>query len=125
MDFIGVLLLLALLYGLPEILRKKRKKSYEYPSVPESQSPPVPDQIMMQGSNDKKDVLLSEKKPQSLDGKESGFSSQTTTEPSVAAIASSSEGSSITSEQLRAAIVWSEILGKPKQIRPYGQKNFR
>ena len=35
MDFAYILLLMALLYLLPELLRRKKPKQYEYPDIPE------------------------------------------------------------------------------------------
>ncbi len=114
MDFIWILLLMALLYGVPELLRKKQGKTYEYPQIPDPQAPSSepPDKSISDY-----EVTVSRPTAHLL----SELSEQEPFAPmSVAAPAISlDEKPTFDSRQVVTGIVWAEILDKPKIVRPY------
>lgn len=110
MDIIWVFLLMALLYGLPELLRKKQRKTYDYPKIPKPSQ--FPETSISIGRNE--EIIAVEKfvEPKSKQAKDSltASSCQNVFD----------ENSAVTSAQVATGIVWAEILAKPKIARPFG-----
>ncbi len=121
MDFIWILLLMALLYGLPELLRKKQRKTYEYPQVPEQA--PVPPAAPPQQPTSGYEITVSRPHGQLL----SDLSEQEPFAPMAVAAPSTGldEQPFFSTRQVTAGIVWAEILAKPKTVRPYLPKRIR
>ena len=119
MDFLGVLVLLVVLYGLPELLRKRRKKNYEYPTFPEpaptespSESEPAP--------------LSTDLQPTIRPHIAAPLTPHVTThiQPQIAETVSAPSAVSgivtptIDTRQVMDGIIWAEILAKPKRVTP-------
>lgn len=126
MDIIWVFLLMALLYGLPELLRKKQRKTYDYPKIPKKTPLPEPfsldDSARVVTAYEAREtmqptIIISEKK---VDSKLVNHSQVEM--PSTKAL---DENSAITSSEVATGIVWAEILAKPKLVRPYGSFKTR
>ncbi|MBU2701500.1 hypothetical protein Ga0466249_002616 [Sporomusaceae bacterium BoRhaA] len=126
MDIIWVFLLMALLYGLPELLRKKQRKTYDYPKVPKKT--PLPEPLPMDDSARvvtayearetlQPTIMIAEKKvePKSTNRSQVEMLSTKVVD----------ENSAITSSEVATGIVWAEILAKPKLVRPYGSFKAR
>lgn len=117
MDIIWVLLAMAVLYGLPELLRKKRQTVNNYPQIPEKTvesgefTPKYHSRSANRPTNELKTVP--EKMP---DFKEQSQYVQMT---AAAASIGLEEQPLFSSEQVISGIIWAEILAKPKTIRPY------
>ena len=109
MDIIWIFLAIAFLYGLPELLRKKNKKVNEYPKFPQQpvpvSEPTVPDRRMKQFS-----VETSH---------DADAPSEYVQMSAAAPTVGFSEKPRFDSNQVITGIVWTEILAKPKQVKPY------
>jgi hypothetical protein len=109
MDIIWVFLLMALLYGLPELLRKKQRKTYDYPKVPKPSQ--LPETSIPIGRNEEVIAVEEFVGPKSKQAKDSS---------TVSSAQTFDESSVVTSAQVASGIVWAEILAKPKIVRPFG-----
>lgn len=109
MDILIPLLLLAVLYLVPELLRRKKNTEYKYPEIPNQQEQSKNMTHAIPALSEKAKVTSLEAKPQ-----DSSINLKPTTisQPSVAA------ESRIDNTALVNGILWSEILQPPRAYRP-------
>jgi hypothetical protein len=122
MDIIYILILMAVFYILPEILKKRQPKQYEYPQIPDRVLPPE-----LKPSRDVKPPPGSKVKPVSIASKaeEPPVLAQATSEPEAlkVAVPLMSEGSAwqdkLDQTVVLNGVIFAEILQPPRAHRPF------
>jgi hypothetical protein len=118
MDIIWILLAMALLYGLPELLRKKPRQANEYPQFPDKpvladESPP---NERRSREGERLENKLNQMANQSLESNEqSQYVQMTAAAPTIGL----DERPFFSSQQVITGVVWAQILAKPKTVKPF------
>jgi hypothetical protein len=121
MDIIWIFLAMALLYGLPELLRKRPRKANEYPQFPDkpiSSGEPLPN-ARHSRSADRLENQLNQTQSISEPSFDSSDQSQYVQMTAAAPTVGLDEQPLFSSKQVITGIVWAEILAKPKTVKPF------
>lgn len=125
MDIVIVLIVMAILYIIPELLRGKKPKEYKYPDIPEAPEipkvPEVPPAKLEKASHSYPKAAITTDKPViPLNYTVTEKKGDTLTVPSpVCAVTESSVPSiSFNQADLRNGIIWAELLLPPRAHRP-------
>ncbi len=127
MDIIWIFLAMALLYGLPELFRKRSRQANEYPQFPDKpirSDEPLPNDRQVR-SADRLADQLHQTQPVSEQNFYSSDQSQYVQMTAAAPTIGLDEQPLFSSKQVITGIVWAEILAKPKTVKPFASLQKR
>ena len=123
-DMIWIFLAMALLYGLPELLRKKPRKANEYPQFPEK--PILADESLAKERHSREGDRLENKLNQTANQPiEANEQSQYVQMTAAAPTLGLDERPLFSSQQVITGIIWAQILAKPKTVKPFPPQQQR